>query len=397
MNSHATFELPTLHYVLALQSIVPLGHQTLRLSNLCPRLRPFLVLSIALFMLLLPNVIVKAGDSLVANVFGKVFSLITTTKFVNVGLRWSNKGLYEKSLSGLTKLMFLRPDGKSLKKSDDDADIAEKKRTLKEQARRGKRQRTHPLLTPVSRLIANVTISYIAINYIYLYFRSHPARPHDGTITTVLLHNTVVTNRPLLIQSYLYAFGIYLAMNILYIPLATLFCILLGSSVDSVPPVHNMPFLATSLRDFWNRRWNVLTKGELRDLVYLPVLRGLGCPEYVKDKVNFPVSPWKHLVAGMATFIYSGLMHEYIMWMFFGKMDGEQLAFFTLQGVGVCLEVGFTKLLARLGFNRFVGRNSWWAGRIWAMAWLLWTSPLFLNGFVRAGILEKWKIIPLFI
>ncbi|CAO2205797.1 unnamed protein product [Urochloa humidicola] len=85
----------------------------------------------------------------------------------------------------------------------------------------------------------------------------------------------------------------------------------------TVKPQFVRPYLTTSLRDFWGRRWNQPTSGALRAAVYDPLRRRVG-----KD-------------AGlMATFLVSGVMHEVIVYyLTLRRPSGAMTAYFALQGL----------------------------------------------------------------
>lgn len=388
--------LSTTSYVLAINCILPFSHRVLLLSNHIRPLRRILVISTTIFSLLLPNIIIESKQSDVINVFGKVFTLVVATKFLNLGLRVS--GYYNDGLGSFLKSLLMRNkiEEKNMEKKknddvrDEGVDVEDETNVLKKAAPNANKS----LFFALARVIASISFQYVVVNLCYLVFRYQEPQPFKGTIIDILFRHPTLTNPRAILQNYAYVLGFYTSMNILYYPFATLAALLLGSDIDSIPPVHNKPFLSTSLRDFWNRRWNVNTKSELRELVFLPVLRLLGSDVNVKKSNKIP--QWKCLVAGLATFLYSGLMHEYIIWSFFGTVDGQQMSFFMLQGVGVIAEVGFSKLMSRVGLRRFCEKNGWWAGRIWAKGWLLWTSPLFLNGFIKSGA-HKWRLLPLVI
>ncbi|KAI4976114.1 hypothetical protein ZWY2020_049721 [Hordeum vulgare] len=76
------------------------------------------------------------------------------------------------------------------------------------------------------------------------------------------------------------------------------------------------PYLASSLRDFWGRRWNLMVPAILRPSVHGPVRARFGDAAGV-----------------MASFLVSGIMHEvmfyYIMWQ---PPSGDVTAFFVLHG-----------------------------------------------------------------
>ncbi|GJN12982.1 hypothetical protein PR202_ga31313 [Eleusine coracana subsp. coracana] len=81
-------------------------------------------------------------------------------------------------------------------------------------------------------------------------------------------------------------------------------------------PQFDEPYLASSLRDFWGRRWNLMVSAILRPSVYDPVRARAG-----------------KAAAAMATFLVSGLMHEAMV--YYNNLQppsGEMLAFFLLHG-----------------------------------------------------------------
>ncbi len=65
-----------------------------------------------------------------------------------------------------------------------------------------------------------------------------------------------------------------------------------------VEKVMDCPIAATTLGDFWGRRWNRIVSGMLREVIFFPVARWAGAR-----------------VALLAVFLYSGLYHEVISFM----------------------------------------------------------------------------------
>ncbi|KAL5802364.1 hypothetical protein ACOSQ4_030669 [Xanthoceras sorbifolium] len=103
---------------------------------------------------------------------------------------------------------------------------------------------------------------------------------------------------------------------------------LLGFEVE---PQFNEPYLATSLQDFWGRRWNVMVSSILRPTVYDPV-------KYVSTRVIG--QRWAPLPGTIAVFTVSGLMHELIFYYVTrAPPTWEQLRFFLLHGVCLVVEV----------------------------------------------------------
>ncbi|CAN6472147.1 unnamed protein product [Victoria cruziana] len=97
--------------------------------------------------------------------------------------------------------------------------------------------------------------------------------------------------------------------------------LLLGVELQSQ---FNRPYLSTSLGDFWGRRWNLVVTTVLRPAVYYPVRSA--CSRLVGS------SPAR-LVATLATFLVSGLMHELILYYLIAEPPTwEWAAFFVLHG-----------------------------------------------------------------
>ncbi|CAN6227495.1 unnamed protein product [Urochloa humidicola] len=97
-----------------------------------------------------------------------------------------------------------------------------------------------------------------------------------------------------------------------------------GALGMELEPQFDKPYLASSLRDFWGRRWNLMASAILRPSVYDPVRARAG------------------KAAGVfATFAVSGLMHEVITWyLTLLPPTGETTAFFLLHGA-CCVAEGW--------------------------------------------------------
>lgn len=102
-----------------------------------------------------------------------------------------------------------------------------------------------------------------------------------------------------------------------------------------IEPQFDEPYLATSLQDFWGRRWNLMVTNVLRLTVYFPI-RGLtaGC-----------LGPTRAQQLGMlAVFTVSGLMHELIYYYVTRVTPTwEVTCFFVLHGVCTAAEVAAKK------------------------------------------------------
>ncbi|TVU30166.1 hypothetical protein EJB05_21775, partial [Eragrostis curvula] len=124
----------------------------------------------------------------------------------------------------------------------------------------------------------------------------------------------------------LYTAHIYFSLDLLLATVHTVIHDALGMEME---PQVDRPWLASSLRDFWGRRWNLMVPSILRPSVFRPVRACLGGGG----------SAAATAAAVLATFLVSGLMHElmfyYIMW---NKPTGEVTAFFLLHGACAAAE-----------------------------------------------------------
>ncbi|HZQ45512.1 MAG TPA: membrane bound O-acyl transferase family-domain-containing protein, partial [Verrucomicrobiae bacterium] len=103
-------------------------------------------------------------------------------------------------------------------------------------------------------------------------------------------------------------------------------------------PLMRAPVLATSLADFWGRRWNSAFNRLAHDLVYRPLHRRLGAA-----------------AATMAVFLVSGLVHDLVISVPARAGYGLPTCYFLLQGTGLLLER--SELGQKCGLRRgLVGR-----------------------------------------
>jgi hypothetical protein len=119
----------------------------------------------------------------------------------------------------------------------------------------------------------------------------------------------------------------------------------------AVPPVNRAPYLATSLSDFWSRRWNSIINALLREHVYRPLAhRGA-------------------IVAMTWVFAASAALHAYLIGMLLGAWATlAWTVFFLVQAAGMWME-------RRLGVRRW----SRAAGHAWTLGFLLLVYPLFVE------------------
>ncbi|KAK9268773.1 hypothetical protein L1049_000535 [Liquidambar formosana] len=132
----------------------------------------------------------------------------------------------------------------------------------------------------------------------------------------------------------LYCCHMYLGVEIVLAMCAAPARTLLGLELE---PQFHEPYLATSLQDFWGRRWNLMVTSILRPTVYDPLRR---------ISIHILGRRWAPLPAICAAFVVSGLMHE-LLYYYFTRVSPtwEVTWFFVLHGVCTALEVVVKKVL----------------------------------------------------
>ena len=99
------------------------------------------------------------------------------------------------------------------------------------------------------------------------------------------------------------------------------------------PRAMNAPLCSTSLSEFWGKRWNLGFRQLTHGLVFQPVRKHLG-----------------PTVAALASFLVSGLIHDFVISLPAGGGYGLPTGYFLLQGIGVLIER--SKVGAHLGIGR---------------------------------------------
>lgn len=111
-------------------------------------------------------------------------------------------------------------------------------------------------------------------------------------------------------------------------------------------PLMNWPLKATSLSDFWSRRWNTA----FRDLTYRFLFRPL-TPRFGGGGAVF------------IGFVFSGIVHDVVISLPAGGGYGRPTLFFLLQGLGILAE--------RSRMGKAIGLGNGWRGWLFTMATLL--------------------------
>ena len=145
--------------------------------------------------------------------------------------------------------------------------------------------------------------------------------------------------------------GLSLVLHFGLFNLAAGFFRLLGADTDAI---FKAPLLARSLGEFWSRRWNLAFSEMTASCVYRP-LRGV----------------FGRRTALLASFVFSGLLHEAAISVPVHAGYGFPLGYFVLQGVLVASERARSPV----------------PGRVWTLFWLgapllLLFHPPFLRGVV---------------
>ncbi|CAH2069876.1 unnamed protein product [Thlaspi arvense] len=181
-------------------------------------------------------------------------------------------------------------------------------------------------------------------------------------------------NLPPILQLCLHPLHLYLELEVLLTLLKVLVIITLGCDLE---PQFNEPYLATSLQDFWGRRWNLMVCAILRSAVYNPVRRVC---EYLMS------SDYAMLIGLLATFLVSGVAHEVVFFYITREMPtGEVTLFFVLHGVCTATE----KAVKRTAFaRRWVVSQA--VSRFLTVGFVIVTGGwLFFPQFVRNGVMER--------
>jgi hypothetical protein len=138
------------------------------------------------------------------------------------------------------------------------------------------------------------------------------------------------------------------------------------AGVDA-PPIMDTPVLASSLSDFWGRRWNLAFRDLAHAYVFRPLVGRLGIARTT-----------------MAVFLVSGIVHDAVISIPARGGFGLPTLYFAIQGVGVLFE------RSRLG--KRVGTRKGMTGRLFCATVTL--GPVFL--LFHQPFVER-VIVPMFV
>lgn len=134
-------------------------------------------------------------------------------------------------------------------------------------------------------------------------------------------------------------------------------------------PIMDWPIAATSLSQFWGRRWNLAFRDLTHRFLFVPLIRRVGA-----------------VGALLIGFLVSGLIHDLVISIPACGGWGGPTFFFALQGLGILLE--------RSKLGRTVGLGRGVAGYVFCLGMILLPSPLlFHQPFVERVILPFLAVI----
>ena len=182
-----------------------------------------------------------------------------------------------------------------------------------------------------------------------------------------------------------------LSITVPYTAISSLF-VLLGSHPESWPPMFDAPFTATSLADFWTKRWHAIFR-RVFERLSIAVLRVIPVPKGAQRSIRSIV------VFGLSASLHIMLIYrvdigatEYPRTF----LDPSIFKFFLSQPPGLALEV----LFVLPSCNTFVAPR--WRSvvtRIWTWVFLLWAGRFWSDVWVGRGFWDPtqrcvgWSIV----
>ncbi|KAK3432168.1 hypothetical protein EUGRSUZ_E03938 [Eucalyptus grandis] len=183
-----------------------------------------------------------------------------------------------------------------------------------------------PLVPPPSSAPLSLSCSSSPLHR----FRSRSTLPQKAKLPSMARSDYV--HEKVMMLAYLV--HVYIVLEVDLAVVGTAAARLIGVAVE---PQFNEPYLATSLQDFWGRRWNLMVTSILRPSVYEPIRSASG---------HLVGRQWARLPAVLTTFAVSALMHELIFY-YIGRKEPTWVVmwFFLLHGVAVAVEITVKKAL----------------------------------------------------
>jgi len=165
--------------------------------------------------------------------------------------------------------------------------------------------------------------------------------------------------------TYVMGGGLYLCLTVIVDLIAIFWELVFNMKAKEL---FHAPFMASSPRDFWSRRWNMF----FRDFFHKMFFRNYKSLSYLRATLS-----------SLAIFAISGLLHEYVHWSIVGKLSGLNFMFFMLHGIVTTSQVIAQTLFPVL---RHVPRA---IGIVINSIFLFFTIPLFVGPYIQAGFVRN--------
>ena len=165
------------------------------------------------------------------------------------------------------------------------------------------------------------------------------------------------------------ALAIYAALQMTYDLSAILAILILGQDPAQWPPVFDAPWRATSLNEFWGRRWHQLLRHVFLILGGYPLSFVLGRAGIV-----------------IGAFLASAILHQTGQITLNSRVEfWWMLVGFGMMAPGILAERAYLKLTGR--------RVGGVAGWIWTTTWLLLWGTVIVEGYARAGMFGSTSFV----
>ncbi|KAJ6426615.1 hypothetical protein OIU84_022252 [Salix udensis] len=220
--------------------------------------------------------------------------------------------------------------------------------------------------------------NFISLACLPIKFRQSPDKPvqekiikgsgHKSSLNYGLKIAVLAMTAPIYLQKdhihpktvlLLYALYLYIGLELVLAVVAAFARVYLRLELE---PQFHEPYLATSLQDFWGRRWNLMVTSILHQTVYSPV---------TSISSHLIGKKWAALPGVLASFLVSGIMHELIFY-YIGrkKPTWELTCFFFVHGISLAIEIVIKKafngkcrqptVVSRLSALAFVVATALW-------------------------------------
>jgi len=158
---------------------------------------------------------------------------------------------------------------------------------------------------------------------------------------------------------------IYSAMHTIYDINTLIGVLVLKQDPKEWPPFFNKPWKATSLTEFWAKRWHPF---------FREIFVGLG---------GYPLSLVFGRVGGViGSFLVSGILHYLGLWgMGKGSDVFGMIGYFVIMGAGVVLEGLYKKITGV--------HTQGWLGRTWTFLWLVGWANFLVDAWARKALISS--------